>query len=113
METRHNPLVRPLHLPPAIIDNHKIKSLFAEQWPVYVELTNDKVFGCDFVVSATGVTPFIQPFISDNNVSAYRYLLYIVLQINLWKQVYLIIHFWNTQVQKTYKFHISIEGVHK
>ena len=57
---------------------------------MYIELTNDKVFGCDFVVSATGVTPFIQPFTSDNNVSAYRYLLYIVLQINLCVQVYLI-----------------------
>ncbi|OWA51186.1 Pyridine nucleotide-disulfide oxidoreductase domain-containing protein 1 [Hypsibius exemplaris] len=28
-----------------------------ESWPVYVELTNGKHFGCDFIVSATGVTP--------------------------------------------------------
>ena len=26
-------------------------------WPVYVELTNGKVYGCDLVVSATGVSP--------------------------------------------------------
>lgn len=26
-------------------------------WPIYVLLTNGNVFGCDFVVSATGVTP--------------------------------------------------------
>ena len=28
-----------------------------EHWPVYVKLTNGKVYGCDFVVSATGVSP--------------------------------------------------------
>jgi len=31
-------------------------------WPVYVELTNGHVYGCDFVVSATGVTPNTWPF---------------------------------------------------
>jgi len=31
-------------------------------WPVYVELTNGQVYGCDFVVSATGVTPNTWPF---------------------------------------------------
>lgn len=29
------------------------------EWPVYVELTNGKVYGCDLVVSATGVTPSV------------------------------------------------------
>ncbi|XP_072035637.1 pyridine nucleotide-disulfide oxidoreductase domain-containing protein 1-like isoform X2 [Amphiura filiformis] len=29
----------------------------ATEWPVYVHLTNGKTYGCDFVVSATGVTP--------------------------------------------------------
>ncbi|KAF2348005.1 FAD/NAD(P)-binding domain [Trinorchestia longiramus] len=29
----------------------------AEQWPVYVELSNGLIYGCDFVVSAIGVTP--------------------------------------------------------
>lgn len=28
-----------------------------DSWPVYVELTNGKVYGCDLVVSATGVIP--------------------------------------------------------
>ena len=28
-----------------------------EDWPVYVELSNGKVYGCDFIVSATGVLP--------------------------------------------------------
>lgn len=28
-----------------------------DSWPVYVELTNGKVYGCDLVVSATGVVP--------------------------------------------------------
>jgi NAD(P)H-nitrite reductase large subunit len=36
----------------------------AIKWPVFVELTNGKVIGCDFVVSATGVTPNTQ-FLTD------------------------------------------------
>eukprot|EP00118_Oscarella_pearsei_P009533 m.55317 g.55317 ORF g.55317 m.55317 type:complete len:511 (+) comp34453_c0_seq3:214-1746(+) len=28
-----------------------------EDWPVYVQLANGKVYGCDFVLSATGVIP--------------------------------------------------------
>ncbi|XP_003489085.1 pyridine nucleotide-disulfide oxidoreductase domain-containing protein 1 [Bombus impatiens] len=28
-----------------------------EEWSIYVELTNGKIIGCDFVVSATGVIP--------------------------------------------------------
>ncbi|XP_004693284.1 PREDICTED: pyridine nucleotide-disulfide oxidoreductase domain-containing protein 1 [Condylura cristata] len=38
-----------------------------EIWPVYVELTNGKIYGCDFIVSATGVTPNTEPFVSGNN----------------------------------------------
>jgi NAD(P)H-nitrite reductase large subunit len=30
-----------------------------EEWPAYVTLNNGKVFGCDFIVSATGVSPSI------------------------------------------------------
>ena len=37
-------------------------------WPVYVELSNSKVYGCDFVVSATGVIPNTNPF-DHNDVS--------------------------------------------
>lgn len=33
------------------------KNLIGEDWPVYVELTNGKLYGCDFIVSATGVVP--------------------------------------------------------
>lgn len=28
-----------------------------DSWPVYVELSNGKVYGCDLIVSATGVVP--------------------------------------------------------
>lgn len=35
-------------------------------WPIYVELTNDKVYGCDFLVSATGVVPNTAPFLPGN-----------------------------------------------
>ncbi|KAG7199237.1 hypothetical protein KM043_018106 [Ampulex compressa] len=28
-----------------------------DEWPVYAELTNGKIIGCDFIVSATGVVP--------------------------------------------------------
>ncbi|XP_040823564.1 pyridine nucleotide-disulfide oxidoreductase domain-containing protein 1 isoform X2 [Ochotona curzoniae] len=38
-----------------------------EMWPVYVELTNGKIYGCDFIVSATGVTPNVEPFLHGNN----------------------------------------------
>ncbi|XP_062990869.1 pyridine nucleotide-disulfide oxidoreductase domain-containing protein 1 [Elgaria multicarinata webbii] len=38
-----------------------------EPWPVYVELTNGKIYGCDFIVSATGVVPNVQPFLDGNN----------------------------------------------
>ncbi|KAJ8006896.1 hypothetical protein DPEC_G00111970 [Dallia pectoralis] len=36
-------------------------------WPVYVELTNEHIFGCDFIVSATGVVPNTEPFLHGNN----------------------------------------------
>lgn len=35
-------------------------------WPVYVELTNGKIFGCDFIVSAIGVTPNTSTFLTGN-----------------------------------------------
>ena len=37
-----------------------------DDWPVYVELTNNKIYGCDFIVSATGVVPFIEMFTRNN-----------------------------------------------
>ncbi|XP_063302717.1 pyridine nucleotide-disulfide oxidoreductase domain-containing protein 1 isoform X2 [Pelobates fuscus] len=39
----------------------------ATSWPVYVQLTNGNTYGCDFLVSATGVVPNIEPFICGNN----------------------------------------------
>lgn len=36
-------------------------------WPVYAQLTNGKVYGCDFIVSATGVVPNTEPFLQGNN----------------------------------------------
>ncbi|KAG7175640.1 Pyridine nucleotide-disulfide oxidoreductase domain-containing protein 1-like [Homarus americanus] len=36
------------------------------EWPVYVELTNGKVYGCDFIVSAIGVTPNTSNFLKGN-----------------------------------------------
>uniref|UniRef100_A0A5S6QA76 Pyridine nucleotide-disulfide oxidoreductase domain-containing protein 1 n=1 Tax=Trichuris muris TaxID=70415 RepID=A0A5S6QA76_TRIMR len=38
-----------------------------ESWPVYVRLSNDNIFGCDFVVSATGVVPNISTFVTAEN----------------------------------------------
>lgn len=39
------------------------------QWPVYVKLTNGEVYGCDFLVSATGVMPNAEPFHSNADFS--------------------------------------------
>ncbi|KAK3880324.1 hypothetical protein Pcinc_015203 [Petrolisthes cinctipes] len=38
-----------------------------EEWPVYAELTNGKVYGCNFIVSAIGVTPNTSEFTKGNN----------------------------------------------
>ncbi|XP_051546842.1 pyridine nucleotide-disulfide oxidoreductase domain-containing protein 1 [Myxocyprinus asiaticus] len=37
-------------------------------WPVYVQLTNGKIYGCDFIVSATGVVPSTDPFLHGNSI---------------------------------------------
>jgi hypothetical protein len=37
-----------------------------EDWPVYVELTNNKIYGCDFIISATGVRPAVDTFTKNN-----------------------------------------------
>jgi pyridine nucleotide-disulfide oxidoreductase domain-containing protein 1 len=36
------------------------------EWPVYVELSSGKIFGCDFIISATGVSPNIDYFVKNN-----------------------------------------------
>lgn len=39
------------------VPKEKVEAAGEQGWPLYVELSNGKVFGCDFLVSATGVTP--------------------------------------------------------
>ncbi|THD26715.1 Pyridine nucleotide-disulfide oxidoreductase domain-containing protein 1 [Fasciola hepatica] len=34
---------------------------FSDDWPVFVELTNGEVYGCDLIVSAVGVEASFQP----------------------------------------------------
>ncbi|CAF0943950.1 unnamed protein product [Didymodactylos carnosus] len=43
------------------------ENMFSEHnnWPVYVELTNGKIFGCDLIVSATGVVPNTDMFVKS------------------------------------------------
>uniref|UniRef100_A0A3P9LVV9 Pyridine nucleotide-disulfide oxidoreductase domain-containing protein 1 n=1 Tax=Oryzias latipes TaxID=8090 RepID=A0A3P9LVV9_ORYLA len=36
-------------------------------WPVYIQLTNGKAFGCDVIVSAIGVVPNTHPFLPGNS----------------------------------------------
>ena len=49
-------------------DRHVIGALDSAgsptDWPVYLQLTNDRVYGCDFVISATGVAPNTDAFTS-------------------------------------------------
>lgn len=40
-----------------ILDTNQTSDDSTEQWPIYAELTNGKIIGCDFIVSAIGVTP--------------------------------------------------------
>lgn len=39
----------------------EVKSIFSqdspEKWPIHIQLTNNQIHGCDFIVSATGVVP--------------------------------------------------------
>ncbi|KAL7982214.1 hypothetical protein Chor_009812 [Crotalus horridus] len=50
---------------PKTLEGKRSEEANEELWPVYVELTNGKIYGCDFIVSATGVTPNVQPFLED------------------------------------------------
>jgi small subunit ribosomal protein S18b len=47
----------------SITADHLIES---ESWPVFVRLSNGKVYGCDFVVSATGVLPNSESITVEN-----------------------------------------------
>lgn len=48
----------------------EVKNVFTkdneENWPVFVELTNGKTHGCDFIVSATGVIPNSETIIVED-----------------------------------------------
>ncbi|XP_054168804.1 pyridine nucleotide-disulfide oxidoreductase domain-containing protein 1-like isoform X2 [Oppia nitens] len=39
----------------------------AQEWPIYVELTNGRIFGCNLVVSAIGVVPNTDAILLGNN----------------------------------------------
>ena len=48
------------------IERHEA-TVHASDWPVYVELTNGRTFGCDLVVSATGVVPNTLAFANNGS----------------------------------------------
>lgn len=50
-----------------ILDKSEGMALTNEDWPIFVELTNGKVYGCDFIVSATGVVPNTS-FLADSGI---------------------------------------------
>lgn len=58
-----------LLLPTAGLHSSNVSVLSGGFWPVYIQLTNGNTFGCDFVVSATGVVPNTEPFLHGNKVS--------------------------------------------
>lgn len=61
-----------LHSVPGLLDTYfstqktqeerglKIEASGSESWPLYVKLSNNKIYGCDLVISATGVLPNTQ-----------------------------------------------------
>lgn len=57
-----------LFFPPPTFHSSSFSPLSGGSWPVYIQLTNGKTFGCDFVVSATGVVPNTEPFLHGNKV---------------------------------------------
>lgn len=49
--------------------------LFLGNWPIYVVLSNGKIYGCDFLVSATGVIPNTDVLLQGNSVSLFNFIL--------------------------------------
>ena len=46
------------HIPPKGVNNTAGNDfLLTALWPVYITFSNGRVYGCDLVVSATGVVP--------------------------------------------------------
>ncbi|XP_014293784.1 pyridine nucleotide-disulfide oxidoreductase domain-containing protein 1 [Halyomorpha halys] len=50
-----------------ILNKSEGMKLTNEDWPIFVKLTNGKVYGCDFIVSATGVVPNTS-FLTDTGI---------------------------------------------
>jgi len=55
-----------------LLDCHLIFSLYLEvddcsDWPVFVELTTGRIYGCDLIVNATGVQPNTQSILKGNH----------------------------------------------
>lgn len=46
--------------------SHIVKSTDQDNWNVYVELSTGQIYGCDMVISATGVLPNSQVFTENN-----------------------------------------------
>ena len=61
-------------LTPEQYQQRKLTDSDAISWSVYVELTNGKFFGCDFVVSAIGVTPNVELCLKSVNVKINCYI---------------------------------------
>jgi pyridine nucleotide-disulfide oxidoreductase domain-containing protein 1 len=61
-------IIEPDEISKFVLNKNQLESFEREKWPVYVQLTNDKIYGCDFIISATGVLPSIGPFIQNNRV---------------------------------------------
>ncbi|KAK4471322.1 hypothetical protein MN116_004760 [Schistosoma mekongi] len=55
-------LNKPETLPFTIKNNNNYNVSSVNDWPVYAELTNDEIYGCDLVVSAVGVEANLNPF---------------------------------------------------
>lgn len=59
-----------------ILTSQEYKDRFGDEsnWPVYVELSNGKLIGCDLVISATGVVPAVDIFTKHNKVKANNFI---------------------------------------
>lgn len=48
--------------------HNKTTLLSDDDWNIYVELTTGEIYGCDFIVSATGVVPNTEPFVKGSEI---------------------------------------------
>lgn len=61
----HSQEMESLSLSETLLSGTESESIDSDKtsWPFYVKLTNGKVYGADFIVSATGVTPNTGPLL--------------------------------------------------